>query len=94
MRHITFTFELVTKLAISVSFVTLLNSCSAVHYIGKRLNSQDTLCTPAAAYGQGHQDGQRKLAFNSHYAANCPTNNIQINNAYRNGYIAGQANQH
>ena len=75
---------------ISVLFVSILTGCSTYNYLSGHLNSEDTLCSPSAAYHQGFQDGRRSLALLTNFANSCPSNSTALNSAYQNGYLAGQ----
>lgn len=79
---------------VSLFVSSSLMGCSETNYFTNRLNSQETLCTPAASYHQGFEDGRRALGMQSNFADTCPSNNIAIQSAYRDGYIAGQSEQH
>lgn len=77
----------------SIVFISALTGCSTYDYLSNHLNSQDTLCSPSAAYHQGFQDGQRSLALLTNFADSCPSNSTVLNSAYRNGYLAGQSSR-
>ena len=75
---------------IGILFIGALTGCSTYDYLSGHLNSEDTLCSPSAAYHQGFQDGRRSLALLTNFANSCPSNSTALNSAYQNGYLAGQ----
>lgn len=87
------THRTIGKLSL-ITLVIALTGCDSMHKLGQHVTNPNTVCTPSAAYGQGFQDGRRALAVHSDFAATCPTNNLTIDDAYRSGYLAGQASQH
>lgn len=50
-------------------------------------------CNTQAAYGQGINDVRHDEDMQSNYAENCPNTQIQINQAYSQGYLFGLTHQ-